>query len=602
MRVSGEGRCEEQLTINKINTENFSSLTHTSTRTTLDTLTKYPPQIDNMSNKFEKWQKMLDIWEERITLAERTPGSRLPREFPADRALDIQDTWQRQQYITPVSNTVYAQYTDLRRRWEALKQAQQCAPTQPPTTVGDGDTQPAASMPIRPPPYRVPSFTGGIQKPTDVPRTAPPATPLSKAALFGKYPRKYRLTVSDEQEGGIPSFLSTSLPSKAHPTHPSSCVNHTIEGVTPSLNVNNAAEGGQSKSSSPNVQDTDEETPTSQTVDNMVECNGSHSSPETVLKTEKDRPDIIPEADSDSDDASYAPVGHAARMANMRSMVGKVKRPRTKAKPVANMLESTTISYSSTAMSGIPQRQADTHNFMTFEKVPKPTEASSCVKTSEPTPLCSHTLDFSCGCDLKWSQWDLGYETSLLNMTRDLTIFRLRYTNDETRELWFCVSVSLDGGCQDPNCVLRHWAPEPNERLWMSKTGLKLLDECIWKPAPNQPGYKGKPRYMRDGRWCYGPGDVRKTAPKGISVINKARPLKALYADTKNKKQQQQQHVQEKDHAAQVAADNQGKKAAKKAALQEIKQRANQAKKSLRDGHLTKVVEVNDDGEFVAKQ
>ncbi|KAK3216519.1 hypothetical protein GRF29_8g3523454 [Pseudopithomyces chartarum] len=505
-----------------------------------------------MSNKFEKWQKMLAKWEERITMAERTPGSRLPREFPADRALEIQDTWQRQQYITPVSNTVYAQYTDLRRRWEALKQAQQCAPTQPPTTVGDGDTQPAAPMPIRPQPYRVPSFTGGIQKPTDVPRTALPATP--------------------------------------------------IEGVTPSLNVNNAAEGGQSKSSSPNVQDTDEETPTSQTVDNTVECNGSHSSPETVLKTEKDRPDIIPEADSDSDDASYAPVGHAARMANMRSMVGNVKRLRIKAKPVANMPESTTTSYSSTAMSGIPQRQADIHKFMTFEKVPKPTEASSRVKTSAPTPLCSHTLDFSCGCDLKWSKWALGYETSLLNITRDLTIFRLRYTNDETRELWFCISVSLDGGCQDPTCVLRHWAPEPNERLWMSKTGLKLLDECIWKPAPNQPGYKGKPRYMRDGRWCYGPGDVRKTAPKGISVINKARPLKALYTDTKNKKQQQQQHVQEKDHAAQVAADNQGKKAAKKAALQEIKQRANQAKKSLRDGHLTKVVEVNDDGEFVAKQ
>ena len=223
MRVSGEWRCEEQLTTQTIRKTSLfqptPDLTHAKLHQNFHNLELQ--NSNNMGSIFDTWQEMLTVWDERITKAERTPGSRLPRRFPKSEASHMHDVWQKQWSDTPVINTINSQYNDLLDRWRALREARRGTRALRSSTVDKG-TQTPAPVPVNTPPKwsveacneptpsrpslgSTPAIPTDIQKPAQVPQTAPTA-PSSKpmylitAQKMDKYPLIYQATVEDASE------------------------------------------------------------------------------------------------------------------------------------------------------------------------------------------------------------------------------------------------------------------------------------------------------------------------------------------------------------------------------------------------------------------
>lgn len=120
-------------------------------------------------------------------------------------------------------NTIDWQYNDLLDRWRALRKARKSTRALRSSTVDKGRTQTPAPVsvntaptrsveacneptPSRPSPVSTPAIPTDIQKPAQVPQTAP-AAPSSKripplaAEKMGKYPLRYQATVEDASDG-----------------------------------------------------------------------------------------------------------------------------------------------------------------------------------------------------------------------------------------------------------------------------------------------------------------------------------------------------------------------------------------------------------------
>lgn len=147
----------------------------------------------------------------------------------------------------------------------------------------------------------------------------------------------------------------------------------------------------------------------------------------------------------------------------------------------------------------------------------------------EPEPknhvLCRHVTENECECSPAWSEWALGYESVLDGINRHMVIkltdyARTTFKRDTRRELFICSNVTKKSGCRPQSCPLRHFAPEPGERLWMKEDYLSTMDTWPgWEPAPGHDMYWRQPRLLRNGKWCWAKNDIRDEAPKNTVVL-----------------------------------------------------------------------------------